>query len=65
MVDCWFGVVEAGAGGHERENTSGILGGNGAGEDKAVTPGDLCTFRAPNQPFVRRRQGDAGLLQRH
>lgn len=41
MVDCWLGVSDVGAREDEEENTSGIVGGSGAGEDKAVPPGDL------------------------
>ena len=63
MVDCWLGVSDVGAREDERENTSRIAGVNGAGDDEAVTPGDLCTFRTPDQPSIRRCQGDAGLLQ--
>lgn len=63
MVDCWLGVCDAGAREDEREMACRIAGVNGASEDKAVTLGDLRTFRTPAQPFVRRCQGDGGLLQ--
>lgn len=65
MVDGRHGVGEAGTREDERENSSRIMGGDGAGEDEAVTPCDLCTFRTPDQPSVRGCQGDAGLLQWH
>lgn len=65
VVDCWLGVGDVGAREDERESAFRIAGVNRAGEDEAVTPGDLCSFRTPDQPSVRRRQGDAGLLQWH
>ncbi len=65
MVDCWLGVSDIGAREDEKEMACRIAGVNGAGEDKVVTFGDLCTFRTPDQPSVRSCHGDGGLLQSH
>ena len=65
MVDCRLGDSGVGTRDDERENTSRIVGGNKAGDDEAVTPCDLCSFRTPDQASIRRCQGDGGLLQAH
>ncbi|KAI9523693.1 hypothetical protein NQZ68_025415 [Dissostichus eleginoides] len=65
LVHCRPADVKAGPREEEGEESSRILRSDGAGEEEAVTSGDLCTFRAPEQPPAGRCHGDVGLLQRH
>jgi len=65
VVHCPPEDVKAGPREEEGEESSRILRSNGAGEEEAVTSGDLCTFRAPEQPPAGRRHREVGLLQRH
>ena len=52
MVDGWLGFNDVGAREIEKENTSGTVGGNGAGDEKVITPSDLYAFWTRDQPCV-------------
>ena len=64
-VDCRFGVNDVGAREDEREDTSRVVGGDQARDDKAETPGYLCSLMTPDEPSIRRYEGDIRLLQWH